>query len=77
MWVPRWLHTATLLPDGTVLVTGGMQASTATGTATVLDTAEVFYPNLPDLSGCNPLLTNKPAVALQSALRKLGPRIRR
>jgi Galactose oxidase, central domain len=72
----RRLHTATLLSDGSVLVSGGLQESTAKGTRTVLGTAEVFYPNLPDLSGCNPLLSSKPAVVLQSAFRSsaLGPR---
>ena len=71
----RRLHTATPLSDGSVLVTGGRQESTAKGTSTVLGTAEVFYPNLPDLSGCNPRFGSKPAVVLQNAFRgsALGP----
>jgi hypothetical protein len=68
----RYLHTATPLPDGTVLVTGGIQASTADRTYAVLNTAELFYPNLPDLSGCNPLFSAKPVAAVASTLRRLG-----
>lgn len=72
----RRLHTATLLSDGSVLVTGGLQESTAKGTRTALGTAEVFYPNLPDLSGCNPLFGSKLAVMLYSAVRGLRSRVR-
>jgi hypothetical protein len=71
----RRLHTATLLSDGSVLVTGGRQESTAKGTSTVLGTAELFYPNLPDLSGCNPLFASKPAVLLYNALRGRASRV--
>lgn len=40
---PRYSHTATLLQDGRVLVTGGF-ANSALGAGTVLDTAELFDP---------------------------------
>ena len=39
---PRWGHTCTLLADGTVLVTGGVDDST--GTATVLQDAYIYTP---------------------------------
>jgi len=45
---PRGAHTATLLGNGTVLVTGG--ADFATGT--ILDSAELFFLKFPNLSGC-------------------------
>jgi len=36
---PRWSHTATLLPDGTVLIAGGYDASYGPTTAT-----EIYHP---------------------------------
>jgi hypothetical protein len=49
----RSSHSATLLRDGTILVAGGYDAAEDYS----WDSAERLYPSLPDLSGCNPLMT--------------------
>jgi hypothetical protein len=54
MTVPRAGHTATLLPDGKVLVTGGFTHSTLVG----IDTAEIYDPATASF-----LATNKPMAA--------------
>ncbi len=53
MTSPRAGHTATLLPDGKVLITGGFTDSTPVGT----DTAEIYDP-----AKASFLATNKPMV---------------
>jgi hypothetical protein len=70
----RAAHTATNLPDGTILVAGGIDF--LDGGA--LDSAELFNPALPDLSGCAlPLAMAITAGAGVGLARRLaGPRAR-
>lgn len=62
---PRDLHSATLLPDGTVLVTGGQN-----GTSIVLTSAEIYDPSLQIFTpAASPMLSGRfghTAVALNS-----------
>ena len=44
MTSPRGYHTATLLPNGTVLLTGGTKVDFASNSLVFLDTAEVYLP---------------------------------
>lgn len=64
-------HTATLLNDGTVLVTGGSQFPGGS----VLDSAERFFPNV-DLSGCRQLFARVSTTAA-SRLKAMPSRLLR
>jgi hypothetical protein len=54
---PRYSHTATLLPSGEVLVTGGFDASATSAASAVLATAELFNAAGSGVSATTPLTT--------------------
>ena len=57
MQYSRWMHTATLLSDGTVLIVGGSGFLGSSGTANLLDTAEIYTPSTNQFTPVGDMLT--------------------